>query len=191
VTTPTFGRSYKMDVLRNVPLFRGLSQNHLGAIAKYTDAFQARRGTALTKQGQHGQEAFVIVDGKARVEVGGKTVAKLGAGDFIGELSLIDGKPRTARQCSRPPGEAARDALRAATAGRSRPHPLAQDSSHRPRLLGGAPSRYMYFSQASLCSIAGFTGGCRCPRTCRRRPCLRSAPRCWDRSRSRYRCPGG
>ena len=50
----------------------------------------------MTKQGQHGQEAFVIVDGKARVEVGGKTVAKLGAGDFIGELSLIDGKPRTA-----------------------------------------------------------------------------------------------
>ncbi|KPK45879.1 MAG: hypothetical protein AMJ77_06715 [Dehalococcoidia bacterium SM23_28_2] len=96
MTTPSFGRSYKMDVLRNVPLFRGLSQSHLGAIAKYTDAFQARRGAALTKQGQHGQEAFVIVDGKARVEVGGKTVAKLGAGDFIGELSLIDGKPRTA-----------------------------------------------------------------------------------------------
>lgn len=96
MSIPAFGRSYKIDLLRNVPLFRSLSQSHLNAIAKYTDPVQARRGSALTKQGRHGQEAFVIVDGKARVEVGGKVIAEVGPGDFIGELSLIDGKPRTA-----------------------------------------------------------------------------------------------
>jgi CRP/FNR family cyclic AMP-dependent transcriptional regulator len=96
VSMPAFGRSYKMDLLRNIPLFRRLSQSQLNAVAKYTDAHRARQGAILTKKGQHGLEAFVIVDGEARVEVGGKAIAELGAGDFIGELSLIDGRPRTA-----------------------------------------------------------------------------------------------
>lgn len=93
---PEFGPTYKMDLLRSVPLFRGLNQSQLRALAKYTDAHRARRGSALTKQGRHGWEAFLVVDGKARVEVDGKAVADVGVGDFVGELSLIDGKPRTA-----------------------------------------------------------------------------------------------
>jgi len=96
VSIPAFGRSYKMELLRNVPLFRSLSQRHLGAVAKYTDAHRARPGAILTKRGQHGLEAFVIVEGRARVESGGKAIAELGPGDFLGELSLIDGGPRSA-----------------------------------------------------------------------------------------------
>ena len=92
-----------MDLLRNIPLFRRLSQNHLNAVARYTDAHRARQGAILTKQGQHGLEAFVIVDGRARVEVAGKAVAELGPGDFIGELSLIDGQPRTATVIAQTP----------------------------------------------------------------------------------------
>ena len=85
-----------MELLRNVPLFRSLSQRHLAAVAKYTDAHRTRQGAILTKRGQHGLEAFVIVEGRARVEGGGKAIAQLGAGDFVGELSLIDGGPRSA-----------------------------------------------------------------------------------------------
>jgi len=96
VSIPAFGRSYKMELLRNVPLFRSLSQRHLSAVAKYTDAHRARPGAILTKRGQHGLEAFVIVEGRARVETGGKAIAELGPGDFLGELSLIDGGPRSA-----------------------------------------------------------------------------------------------
>jgi CRP/FNR family cyclic AMP-dependent transcriptional regulator len=103
VTMPAFGRSYKMDLLRNVPLFRSLNQRQLSAVVKYTDAHRARQGAVLTRRGQHGLEAFVIVDGKARVEVGGKKIAELGPGDFIGELSLIDGKPRTATVIAQTP----------------------------------------------------------------------------------------
>jgi CRP/FNR family cyclic AMP-dependent transcriptional regulator len=103
VTMPAFGRSYKMDLLRNVPLFRSLNQRQLNAVVKYTDAHRARQGAVLTRKGQHGLEAFVIVDGKARVEVGGKKIAELGPGDFIGELSLIDGKPRTATVIAQTP----------------------------------------------------------------------------------------
>jgi CRP/FNR family cyclic AMP-dependent transcriptional regulator len=100
---PAFGRSYKMDLLRNVPLFRSLNQRQLNAVVKFTDAHRARQGAVLTRKGQHGLEAFVIVDGKARVEVGGKKIAELGPGDFIGELSLIDGKPRTATVIAQTP----------------------------------------------------------------------------------------
>lgn len=103
MTMPAFGRSYKMDLLRNVPLFRSLNQRQLNAVVKYTDAHRARQGAVLTRKGQHGLEAFVIVDGKARVEVGGKKIAELGPGDFIGELSLIDGKPRTATVVAQTP----------------------------------------------------------------------------------------
>jgi CRP/FNR family cyclic AMP-dependent transcriptional regulator len=103
VSIPAFGRSYKIDLLRNIPLFRRLSQNHLNAIARYTDVHRSRQGAILTKQGRHGLEAFVIVDGRARVESGGKAIAELGAGDFIGELSLIDGKPRTATVIAKTP----------------------------------------------------------------------------------------
>jgi CRP-like cAMP-binding protein len=92
-----------MDLLRNVPLFRSLNQRQLNAVVKYTDAHRARQGAVLTRKGQHGLEAFVIVDGKARVEVGGKKIAELGPGDFIGELSLIDGKPRTATVVAQTP----------------------------------------------------------------------------------------
>jgi CRP/FNR family cyclic AMP-dependent transcriptional regulator len=96
VSTPAFGRSYKMDLLRNIALFRPLSQSHLNAIAKYTDPFEARAGKILTRQGQHGLEAFIIVDGRARVERDGRVIAQVGPGDVLGELSVIDGKPRTA-----------------------------------------------------------------------------------------------
>jgi CRP/FNR family cyclic AMP-dependent transcriptional regulator len=103
VSIPAFGRSYKMDLLRNVPLFRSLSKRQLNAVARYTDAHRARQGAVLTKKGQHGLEAFVIVDGRARVEVGGRKIAELGPGDFVGELSLIDGKPRTATVIAQTP----------------------------------------------------------------------------------------
>ena len=103
MSMPAFGRSYKMDLLRNVPLFRSLNQRQLNAVARYTDAHRARPGAVLTKKGQHGLEAFFIVDGKARVEVSGKKIAELGPGDFIGELSIIDGKPRTATVIAQTP----------------------------------------------------------------------------------------
>jgi CRP-like cAMP-binding protein len=50
----------------------------------------------LTKQGEHGREFVVIVEGKAVVTRDGTEIAILGPGSFFGEMSLLDGKPRTA-----------------------------------------------------------------------------------------------
>jgi CRP/FNR family transcriptional regulator/CRP/FNR family cyclic AMP-dependent transcriptional regulator len=50
----------------------------------------------LVQQGKIGWEFIFIVEGKARVEKDGKVIRQLSGGDFFGEISLIDGEPRTA-----------------------------------------------------------------------------------------------
>src|SRR5579859_533724 len=89
-------RSQKIDVLKNVPLFEDLSQRQLDAIARHADEVEVPAGRVLMKQGEVGQEMLVILEGGARVERNGKVVSHLGPGDVVGEMSLIDGKPRNA-----------------------------------------------------------------------------------------------
>ena len=89
-------RSAKVDLLKNVPLFSALSRRHLDLIARHADEVRRDVGAELTRQGGLGLEFLLIVDGSARVERDGKKIARLGPGDFFGEMSLIDGKPRSA-----------------------------------------------------------------------------------------------
>ncbi len=96
-------RSDKVDLLRNVPLFSQLSQRQLNAVAKHVDEVQLRKGAVLAKQGAQGMEAIIIVDGRARVKADGKAIAELGAGDVVGEMSVIDGKPRSATVIAQTP----------------------------------------------------------------------------------------
>lgn len=77
-------------------MFSRLSQRQINAVARHVDGVQVRKGTVLAKQGAQGLEAIVIVDGRARVEGDGKAIAELTAGDVVGEMSVIDGKPRSA-----------------------------------------------------------------------------------------------
>jgi CRP-like cAMP-binding protein len=53
-------------------------------------------GRALTTEGQPGREFMIIADGQAAVRRGSRRVATLGPGDFLGEMSLITGTPRSA-----------------------------------------------------------------------------------------------
>ena len=88
--------SQKIDLLKKVPLFSNLSQRHLGEIAKHADQVQVERERVLAHEGKKGWEFVFVVDGRARVEKDGKFVRQLSGGDFFGEISLIDGEPRTA-----------------------------------------------------------------------------------------------
>ena len=87
--------SQKMDMLKKVPLFNDLSQRHLREIAKHADQVQVETGRVLAQQGKIGWEFIFIVEGKARVEKDGEVIRQLSGGDFFGEISLIDGEPRT------------------------------------------------------------------------------------------------
>lgn len=85
-----------LSLLAAVPLFRGCSKTELKQIDQASTLADFPAGSVICKQGQPGHELLVMVEGTARVDVDGKEVSKLGPGEFIGELSLLDGGPRSA-----------------------------------------------------------------------------------------------
>ncbi len=85
-----------IEHLKKVPLFSACTKKELALVARNSEHIDFQPGTVLTKEGQLGYEFFMIVDGKAKVERGGKQVAVLGPGDFFGELSMLDRAPRNA-----------------------------------------------------------------------------------------------
>jgi CRP/FNR family cyclic AMP-dependent transcriptional regulator len=79
-----------------VSLFAGLATEELEAIGAIAEDREVSAGTALTHEGRHEGYFFVIVSGTVRIERGGQTINTLQDGDFLGEISLLDGGPRTA-----------------------------------------------------------------------------------------------
>lgn len=90
------GRDDYLDHLGQVPLFAACSRKDLQKIARASDEVALDEGRVIVGEGDSGHEAYVVVDGKARVERNGQAVAELGPGDCFGELALLDGGPRTA-----------------------------------------------------------------------------------------------
>lgn len=84
------------DLLAQVPLFEGLSRRHLKQIAEHADEISFREKETIVEAGQPGGTFFIIVEGEVRVVRGDRTIARAGPGEFFGEISLLDGGPRTA-----------------------------------------------------------------------------------------------
>jgi CRP-like cAMP-binding protein len=82
--------------LRQVPLFGAMTEAAIAAIAELADDAGFAPGDRLTEEGQPGDTFMAITEGAAEVVRAGVVVRSLGPGEFIGEISLIDGKPRTA-----------------------------------------------------------------------------------------------
>jgi CRP/FNR family transcriptional regulator, cyclic AMP receptor protein len=82
--------------LGKVPLFSACSNRDLQLIARVVKDVTHPAGTVIAREGEPGVGLFVIVEGQAEVTIGGKRKAKLGPGDFFGEIALLDGGPRTA-----------------------------------------------------------------------------------------------
>jgi CRP/FNR family cyclic AMP-dependent transcriptional regulator len=95
----------RADVLAQVPLFSGLPKRHLKGLANLAGERQLGEGSLLAEEGKPGDNFFVLVEGMARVVRGKKTVAQLRPGDWFGEISLIDGGPRTASVVAETPVE--------------------------------------------------------------------------------------
>ena len=86
----------KAELLRKVPLFASLRSRDLDALERLTDVIDRPGGEVLMRQGQTGNEAFVIISGGARVERDGRELAMLGPGDVVGEIAIISEGPRVA-----------------------------------------------------------------------------------------------
>ena len=57
---------------------------------------EIRSGEVLLKEGDVGEEMYVLIEGTAKIEYRGMFFAEIGPGDFVGELAVIDGSPRLA-----------------------------------------------------------------------------------------------
>jgi CRP/FNR family cyclic AMP-dependent transcriptional regulator len=84
------------DSLREVPLFADLSSRDLKRLTDSMREMSFTDGQQVVAEGKGGVGFFVILDGGARVTQGGAEVGVLTAGDYFGEMALIDGDDRTA-----------------------------------------------------------------------------------------------
>jgi CRP-like cAMP-binding protein len=85
-----------LAVLSASAVFGGLPRRQLKTIARYSRAVSVPSGTRLVAEGDAGSEFCIVVSGGCRVERRGVTLRTLEPGDSFGEISVIDGEPRTA-----------------------------------------------------------------------------------------------
>jgi CRP-like cAMP-binding protein len=98
-----FSQDTKVAALKRAPLFEGLSREELVQLASVSEDIEVPPDKALCKEGDIGQEFFVIVDGEAEVTSKGKHVATRAGGDVGGEISLLDEARRTATVTAKTP----------------------------------------------------------------------------------------
>lgn len=92
-------RSHPSDAafqLEGIAFFEGFTRDELQRVAALAEEVEAEAGAELTDQGRPGQEAYVVIDGRAGVYIRGEMKAEIGPGEIVGEMALIDHQPRTA-----------------------------------------------------------------------------------------------
>jgi CRP-like cAMP-binding protein len=89
-------RNEKVERLSRVPLFAECSKRDLAVIARLAREVSLPAGHTLIREGSEAFSFFVILEGTAEVRRGGRRVATLGPGEFLGELALILRRPRNA-----------------------------------------------------------------------------------------------
>lgn len=86
----------RAELLAACPLFRGVGADGVAALAERATEIDVPAGRVIARQGEIGTGFFVVVTGTVRVVRDGTLLATLGPGEFFGELSVLDGRPRTA-----------------------------------------------------------------------------------------------
>ena len=89
-------RDAKADLLRKIPLFAECTDAELARISSTADEIDFAEGRRLTRQSAAGREVVILVEGTAEVRHDDEVVNRIGAGEFVGEISLLTGQRRTA-----------------------------------------------------------------------------------------------
>jgi len=92
-----------VDALAKVPIFSGLTPRQLRKILRATEEYTYPDGTTIVAEGALNEQLYVILEGNVKVRRVGRTIARMGSGEFFGEIAVIDGLPRTASVISHGP----------------------------------------------------------------------------------------
>lgn len=88
-------KSDQLAALRAVPLFASMSDRDLKAVLGGCREELYSDGQAIVREGQPGGPFFLVVEGQAKLTIGGKVKKTFGPGDYFGEIAMIDKGPRT------------------------------------------------------------------------------------------------
>jgi CRP-like cAMP-binding protein len=117
MATGVYDRAVLLTYLQQVPTFGACTEAELEHLLESSDIRAVEAGTTVLREGEVGDEFFLIAQGDVAVERRGTAVARLGPGGYFGELALFDDAPRNATVVATVPAAFAvfsRDRFRAA-----------------------------------------------------------------------------
>jgi CRP-like cAMP-binding protein len=96
VTRRPIRREEVVDLIGRAPIFAACSKKELRRIASLAEVVDLPAGHELTHEGEPGRDFLVLAEGGAEVRRNGRRVRTLRKGDWLGEIALLTGGPRTA-----------------------------------------------------------------------------------------------
>jgi CRP-like cAMP-binding protein len=86
----------KVTFLRSLPAFSGLRDRDIVSLSSLFDEVRMEAGERLVREGEPGHELFLLADGLALVSLREEALATIGAGELVGEMSLLEPAPSSA-----------------------------------------------------------------------------------------------
>jgi CRP-like cAMP-binding protein len=96
-TGMTLTHDHRTELLARAPLLAGVDPEGIAMIAQRLIEVDFPKDAVIARQGEVGTGFFLVASGSVRVVRDGRTIAHIGPGDFFGELSVLDGRPRVAQ----------------------------------------------------------------------------------------------
>jgi CRP/FNR family transcriptional regulator, cyclic AMP receptor protein len=93
----TLTQDHRTELLAQAPLLAGVDEEGIARIAKRVVEVDFAKDHVIARQGEVGTGFFLVASGRVRVVRDGEILAHIGPGDFFGELSVLDGRPRVAQ----------------------------------------------------------------------------------------------
>jgi CRP/FNR family transcriptional regulator, cyclic AMP receptor protein len=93
----TLTHDHRTELLAGTPLLAGVDPEGIAMLAQRMVEVDFPKDHVIARQGEVGSGLFLVASGSVRVVRDGETIATIGPGDFFGELSVLDGRPRVAQ----------------------------------------------------------------------------------------------
>lgn len=99
----TLTHDHRTELLAGTPLLAGVDPQGVAMVAQRMVEVDFPKDHVIARQGEVGTGFFLVASGSVRVVRDGATIATIGPGDFFGELSVLDGRPRVAQVIANEP----------------------------------------------------------------------------------------